>query len=160
MEEVKPECTYSIISYPSSKLPLSYHSLIFTKWLHSFRFGNDNFSHVPSKTYYEHYHSFIEKLLAKPDSTVKLAVLSDDPDVVLGFAVCREDVLDYVYVNKENRSLGIATALVPKEINTVTHMTKQAMDYLVKSKKYEITTSKKPRALKKDCKNISFNPFV
>jgi GNAT superfamily N-acetyltransferase len=73
---------------------------------------------------------------------VRLAVLSDDRDVVLGFSVSREDILDYVHVHKDMRKQGVATSLIPKDIKIITHLTKTA---LLVWPKYE---------------NITFNPFI
>lgn len=117
------ETTYSVIACPSAKIPKAYEGYIFSKWLKSLRYGNPWFKDIKADEYYDSYHTFIEKLLEKPDSVIKLAVLSDDHDVCLGFSVSREDVLDYVYVDKTYRKLGIATALVPKLSTTFTHVT-------------------------------------
>jgi hypothetical protein len=54
-------------------------------------------------------------------------VLTDDPDVILGFSVYRRNVLDYVYVHKHHRRIGIATTLVPAGVDTITHVTKNAL---------------------------------
>lgn len=77
---------------------------------------------VPKSAYFLMYHKFIENLLQKPGCIVKLAVLSDDHDVVLGYSVSREDVLDYIFVQKESRGQKIATALIP-QITAFTHTT-------------------------------------
>ncbi len=58
---------------------------------------------------------------------MKLAVLTDDRDVVLGFSVSRGKVLDYVHVQKDLRKQGIGTALIPLGIDTITHLTKSAL---------------------------------
>lgn len=118
--------TYSIIAYPASKLPESFTALIFARWLRSFRFGNDWVKKTDPKEYYKHYHKYIEILLSKPDCVVRIAALSDDHDVVLGFSVVREDVLDYVHVQVDHRKQGIAKRLVPKGITTISHTTKLA----------------------------------
>lgn len=130
--------SYDIISFPGRSLfdPLrpfiydQYKPLIFSKWLRSLRFGNELFHKIDSKEYYKNYHAFIELLLSKPDSLVKLAVLSDDHDVVLGFSVSREDVLDYVHVHKDQRRLGIGTALIPAGTTVFTHITLNAIKIL------------------------------
>lgn len=139
--------TYSIISYPSALLPDQYTALIYSKWLRSLRFGNPIFKNMPSNIYYKEYHTFIENLLKKPDSIIRLAVLTDDHDVVLGFSVIREDVLDYVHVHKDQRKQGIAKALVPPGITTMSHITTVAMEIWQpkQDKKYS---------------HLSFNPYA
>lgn len=119
--------SYSIISYSSNMLPVQYTSLIFSKWLRSLRFGNPLFKNIDSDEFYKQYHAYLERLLDKPGSTIKLAVLTDDHDVVLGFSVVREDVLDYIYVHKDQRNQGIAKSLMPSNITTFSHITNTAM---------------------------------
>ncbi len=115
--------SYSILAFPASKLPEQYLPLVYSKWLRSLRHGNPVFGKVPSDVYYEKYHKFIEHLMLKPDAIIRLAVLSDDHDVVLGFSVTREDVLDYVHVHKDHRKIGVAIALIPNSVTTFSHLT-------------------------------------
>ncbi len=127
------ETTYSIIVHRGDQLPSAYRALIFSKWLRSLRFGNDWFKKIDSKAYYEAYHHLIEKILDKDVTQVRLAVLTDDFDVVLGFSISRKNILDYVYVHKDIRLHGIGTKLVPKDIEIYTNLTKTA-DIILKSK--------------------------
>ncbi len=115
--------SYSIISFPASKLPDNYKALIFSKWLRSLRHGNPFFKKIDSFEFFKNYHKFIENLLAKPSSMIRLAVLSDDHDVVLGFAISREDVLDYIYVQNTHRNIKIGSHLLLPAITTFTHFT-------------------------------------
>lgn len=115
--------TYSIISFKGSQVPPNYLPLIFSRWLRSLRYGNPLFKRITPNDYYKSYHKFIENLLTKPDCMIRLAVLSDDHDVVLGFSVCREDVLDYIHVQADYRNHGIGKKLVPEGITTFTHLT-------------------------------------
>lgn len=121
--------SYSIISYPSHALPEAYKPMIFSKLLRSLRFGNDHFKKINADHYYETYHKFIENLMNKPDSITRLAVLTTDHDVVLGYCLSREDVLDYVHVHKDMRQKGIAKALIPKNITVISHITKDGIRF-------------------------------
>lgn len=132
--EVKP--SYSILVFNASKLPSKYLPLIYSRWLRSLRFGNNLFRRITSHQYYKHYHYYIEKLMSKPDCLVRLAVLSDDHDVVLGFSVSREDVLDYIHVHSDYRMNRIGTSLVPEGITTFTHFTTIAIDIWNRDPKY------------------------
>lgn len=122
--ESKEVETYSIVAYPGPELPEQYRPMVMTQWLRSMRKYNDIFKSVPSEIYYKNYDPFLKMLMSKPGSIVKLAVLTDDQDVVLGFSVSREDVLDYVYVQKDSRGKGFATKLVPRGITTFSHRTR------------------------------------
>lgn len=137
--------TYSIVSYPAKQLPIAYQSLILSKWLRSLRFGNPLFKDIDSTAFYRQYQIYLEHILSKPDCIIKLASLTGDPDVVLGFAVSREDVLDYIWVHKDNRKLGIATKLFPLGISAFTHLTTTAINIWRNNLKYE---------------KLKFNPFA
>ncbi len=101
--------------------------MIFSKWKRSLRHGNDYFKLIDSDAYYEIYDRYISRLLADPLSVIRLAVLTDDRDIVLGFSVCRRHVLDYVHVHKDHRRCGIGTRLVPRGTSEITHVTKTGL---------------------------------
>lgn len=119
--------TYSVIIYPAWQLPNQYLSMVYSKWLRSLRYGNDYFKLISPAAYYESYHKYLELLLSRHDCVVRLAVLTDDPDVVLGFSVARGSTLDYVHVQRDMRRMGVGTALLPPEIEATTHVTKPGL---------------------------------
>jgi GNAT superfamily N-acetyltransferase len=116
--------SYKIVSFQGKDLTGNYKGLVTAKWLHSLRHGNSLFKRISHKEYYQAYNVFLNNLLNKPSCIVQFAVLSDDPDVILGFSVCREDVLDYVHVHRHHRGLGIARKLIPAGTTTFSHITK------------------------------------
>jgi GNAT superfamily N-acetyltransferase len=122
--EDKIESSYSVISYPAFQLPETYRNMIFSKWLRSLRYGNDYFKLINSDDYYETYNKVIVNILKNPSAVVRIAVLTDAPDVVLGWSVHRGPILDFVHVHKDMRKQGIGTALLPKDITNITHVTK------------------------------------
>ena len=97
------QSSYTIISYPSKDLPEAYKGLVFSKWLRSLRYSNDYFRLIDSESYFRVYHEYIERLLSNPSTIVRLAVLTDDFDVVFGFSVARGDVLHYCHTHKDSR---------------------------------------------------------
>lgn len=119
--------SYRVITYPGPELPGTYRPMILSKWLRSLRFGNDMYRLIDTDAYYRVYHALIEKILAQPETTVMIAALSEDPDVVIGFSVSRGTILDYVHVPREQRQQKIGTSLVPEGIDTITHLTKTAL---------------------------------
>lgn len=78
---------------------------------------------VESNVYYEKYSRYLDTLMARPESKIRLAVLTDDHDVALAFCVHREKILDYVHVHYACRGARIATHLVPEKISCITHYT-------------------------------------
>ncbi len=125
---------YRVVRYAGALLPDSYRSMIFARWMRNLRHGNDYFRLIKPDAYYAAYGRFIERILKDPRCAVRLAVLADDADVCLGFSVCRAKTLDYVYVQKDYRMIGIGKSLVPADIDTITHLTKTGL--LLWSNKY------------------------
>jgi GNAT superfamily N-acetyltransferase len=134
--------TYSVSVCPREKLD-PFLPLIFSKWLRSLRYGNDYFRLIKAQAYYTAYHRYIQAVLNAEATQVRLAALTDDPDVVLGFSVSRGPILDYVHVHKDQRLQGIGKALVPKDITTITCLTRTAL---------AIWGTKYPK--------LEFNPFA
>ena len=103
--------------------PHSYEAFIYDNWLNSHRKYNDIWKLSDSRTYYEKYRELITQILSRPDCIIRVAVLSDDLDVALGWSVIERDCLHYVYVKPDCRKIGIAKALVPSVINSISHIT-------------------------------------
>ena len=120
--------TYVILKFPGTEVPKQYMNWILSRWMRSYRHGNAYLKLASSDSYFAAYDYYIRfGLLNRPSSVVRLAVLNDDKDILLGFSVARGDVLDYVYVQKDFRRLGIARKLIPFEVKTFTHLTRIAM---------------------------------
>jgi hypothetical protein len=116
-------------------------SFIFSTWLKGLRFGNDWYSLIDSKVYFSVYHKVIEGILSKPNVSVKVACLKEDPGVILGYAVYSGTRLDWCHVKKSWRNIGLARDLVPQNITTVSHLTSVG------------------RSILKKREGVSFNPF-
>lgn len=120
------EGSYKVISFPAIELlkdKAKFKNLILAKWMRSLRRDNDFFKLIDSSSYYEAYQRYIEFIFNKPNITIQLAVLSDDPDIVLGFSVNEGSILYYCYVNKDFRRQGIAKSLVSFKVDVITHIT-------------------------------------
>ncbi len=118
---------YRIAQYKGQELPPAYTGVVYAKWLRSLRNGNDYYKLADPARFYAAYQRHIGHVLSLPDTVVRIAVLSDEPDVVLGFSVSRSDILDYVHVHKDQRRHGIGTNLVPPGIKYITHLTKTGL---------------------------------
>ncbi len=117
-------------------------AFIMSTWLKGLRYGNDWFGLIPAKIYFLVYHKVIETILSRPNVKVKVACLKSDPDIILGYSVSEGCRLDWIHVKKAWRSKGIAKALSPKELSTVSHLTNVGRSILSKNKK------------------VCFNPFL
>lgn len=134
--------SYKIVSHHGRDIPKDYRGVVFSSWLKSLRYLNDYFKLIDKKAYYSAYSNYIEGVLARPQTTARYAVLSDDPDVVLGWAITEPGILHYVHVQVHQRKQGIARALVPESTRVITHLTKIGLS---------IWGSKMPRVI--------FDPF-
>lgn len=116
-------------------------NFIMATWLKGLRYGNDWFELIEASVYYENYQKSIDRVLGLVITEVRVACLEDSPDVILGYSVARGKTLDWVFVKKTWRGIGIARDLVPNDINTVSHVTDVGRSIL----------KKKP--------SVKFNPF-
>lgn len=114
---------------------------VYASWLKGLRYGNDWFGMIDSEAYFTAYHKVIEHILHSPGVEVKVACLSDDLDVILGYSVSSPNALSWVFVKRPWRNIGIAKALCPSDPSVVTHTTKTAVSILKKHP------------------NVRFNPF-
>lgn len=100
------------------------HNFIMSTWLKGLKYGNDFFRDIQSKPYFETYHRALSGLIGRPDITIKVSCLKEDPSVILGYSVAHGAVLDWVYVKDDWRRIGIASSLIPPGVSTVSHWTK------------------------------------
>lgn len=117
-------------------------NFIYSSWLKGLRYGNDWFEFISKEAYYTFYHRIIELILQRPTTTITIACLKDDPDVILGYSVQEGSVLHWVFVKPAWRKIGLATDLV-KPFKSVSHITAVAKSILI---------TKFP--------HIEFNPFI
>lgn len=98
-------------------------SFIMATWLRGLYYGNPWFKEIEKDNFMAKYHDIISRMLTKPTAQVYVAVLKDDLDVILGYSVTEPKIIHWVFVKEAWRKMGIATALVPKDADTATHLT-------------------------------------
>ena len=87
-------------------------NLIYATWLRSYEASSLAAKHVPRDVFFSEHHKVLDGIFRR-GATVKLAVLPDEPDVVLGWSVTEGAALvHYVYVKPAFRKHGIATQLL------------------------------------------------
>lgn len=138
--------SYRIIKVPNEKMD-QYHGLVYAKWLRSLRHGNDYFKLIDPDAYWSTYSQYIGRILSNPDTSLRIAALVDDEDVILGFSVSENTILHYVFVDKTTRRNGVGAALIPPWIKTITHLTNTVIEIRGKNSQSEYAKWK-------------FNPFV
>ena len=122
---------YKLLTFSGSDPALSpYKNMIYSYFMSSLRSGNSWFKEIEATVYKDVYHRVIESLLSRSLSTIRLAVLPDDPDTCIGWSLSEnEKTVHYVFVKSgiDARRRGIGTDLLPKDFETLTHLTKNGI---------------------------------
>lgn len=138
----KESSSYKVIAFIGPQLPAQFKSMIYAKWLRGLRQGNDYFKLIQSDIYYAVYQKYLDAILNRLSTVIRIAVLTDDIDVALGFSVSEGNTLHFVFVHADMRRQGIAKSLTPFDIEIITHITKMSL---------LLWSAKAPKAI--------FNPF-
>lgn len=132
---------YRLVTYYGVTLPPEFKNLVTAPFLNSLRYGNDLYKLIDKDAYFFSYSKYIESLLQRPHSMVKLAILNDM--TVLGWCLMENKVVHYIWVKKEVRRQGIGCALLPKTFDTISHITNKGINIWVNH-----------------YPNVKFNPFA
>ncbi len=108
------------------------HNFIYASWLRGLRHGNPHFELIHGESYFKHQHEVIKNILDDFEVTIKIACLKESPDVILGYCIYKNERLDWIFVKKSWRTIGLARDLVPSHINTVSHVTRVGLSLLKK----------------------------
>jgi GNAT superfamily N-acetyltransferase len=115
-------------------------AFIYSTWLKGYYHGNEWFekNHIDEESYHKIYHQVLEKILFKSNPTIKVAALSEDQDVVIGYSITSNNgtLLHWVWVRPVWRNLGIARRLIPSNVMEVSHLTKLARSLKPKNWEY------------------------
>lgn len=96
-------------------------NLLLSTFLKGLYFGSRFYSLIDQECFFSAYEPFTKQLLLK--STIKVACLKDDPDVILGYSVFRGDCISFLFVKKSYRKLGLARMLYPPGMVYCDHIT-------------------------------------
>lgn len=116
-------------------------AFICATFLRGLYYGESWFSLIPKQIFMENYSKVIYALLGRPDIVVKVACLTEDPDVILGYSILSQDLqtLHWVFVKSSKKSddlswrrHGIGKVLTNYPIKQVTHLTKLGLTLLPK----------------------------
>lgn len=99
-------------------------NLILSTWLKGLYFGSDYFRTIDASDFFEHYNRLFNAYLDSHFSSVTIAALRNDPDVIVGYSIADEDTLHFVFVKKAWRKKGIGRMLVPVMPKVITFLTK------------------------------------
>lgn len=109
-------------------------NLILATWLRGLYYSDSWYSEIPKNIFMDQYHKIIKTILASPHTSVRVACLKEDPEVILGYAVLSNvhTAVHWVFCKKNWRGIGIAKDLVPNTVNSATHATKVGLGIMKK----------------------------
>lgn len=107
---------------------------IYATWLKSYRHSSQFAKKLTNAIFFDMHHKVIDGFIAR-GGLVSIAHPKGEPDVILGYICTEPDlpVLQYIYVKKPFRKMGIAKTLykTSKEPSLFTHWTTDT-DWIVK----------------------------
>lgn len=124
-------------------------AFIMATFLRGLYYGNEHYKLIPKQVFMDNYKRVVEMILE--NSTVVVACLREDPDVILGYSILAANgaVAHWCFVKAAWRGRGIGRSLVPASLMAITHFTHN---------KTETAADGLSRWLKK-FPNCIFNPF-
>lgn len=109
-------------------------NFILATFLRGIYYGETFFSEVPKTLFMERYKLVAQALVNDRNTTIKVACLPDDQDVVLGYSIMSGVTVNFVFVKAAWRQKGIAKSLLPDNPTYVVpqHITKIGQSLLYK----------------------------
>lgn len=95
---------------------------VMDSWVRGQYHGSPYWSQMPKDLFYKYYSGHIRNLLSS--AKVEVAVLSDDPTIILGFLVTSGTAIHWAYTKLDYRGQGIQKMLINgREFKSVTSTT-------------------------------------
>lgn len=115
---------------------------ILDSWCKGQYYGSPFWTQIPKQIFHSAYAKHILQLLSNPNTEVDVAVLSMDPNTIIGFVVCSGPILHWAYTKNDYRKQGIIRMLLKGKVITT------------------VTASTLPGASITKKKKFVFNPFI
>lgn len=93
-------------------------AFIYTTWRNGVYYSQKHLRQEDAKEVFKTLTAQIKETLKS--ANVRIACLEDTPSAIIGYCIFTDKHLDWVYVKEGFRNNGIATLLVPKDIESVT----------------------------------------
>lgn len=85
-------------------------ALVYSTWRNSLWYDK-KLEQARADAFYRFMNKKIKKILSNPKTEVKVACLSDDPDLIIGYSVMTGSIIEWVYVKKDYRTKGVGRLL-------------------------------------------------
>lgn len=113
------------------------NDFIFNSWLTGQYYGDWHYSQMPKDLFFLKFKTRLEAILSQRDTEVRVAVLEDDPDMILAYQVSLNDILHWAYTKSDYRGKSLQNLLARNKVfKTSTAITKPGAAIL---KKKQIT---------------------
>lgn len=100
-------------------------AFVYATFLRGLYYGSSWYGTINKKSFMDNYPAVLDKILEKDNTQLKIACLSQDENVILGYCIVEGPVLHWIAVKEAWRGQGIAKKLLAgSEITHVTHLTK------------------------------------
>ena len=96
--------------------------IIFSTFPKGVYYGLETIPEEPKREWFSRYYETTRELLENAD--IRIACRDDDHDFIVGYAIINFDTCEFVYVKEGYRKQGIATLLIPDNINKFNNITK------------------------------------
>jgi hypothetical protein len=118
-------------------------NFILATFLRGLYYGDSWFSQIPKDLFMDNYKKVAERLVTDPRISIKLAVLREDSNVILGYCIASKDqqAIIWTYTKSAWRRQGIAKSLLPSKPLYAMHLSELGKTLLPK------------------LSNVVFNPF-
>lgn len=99
-------------------------NFIYSTWCKNQLYSNAMYKGIPKDVFVRNYSNWVGSVFSLPGLYIKVACLSDEPEIIVGYSVHTDWCIYYCYVKPAWRKKGIAKQLVPCEtITTVASYT-------------------------------------
>lgn len=109
-------------------------NFVLATFLRGIYYGDSWFSTINKTIFMDNYKHIANLLISSDKTTVKIACLIEDPDVIIGYSILTSNYesIVWVYVKEKWRMKGIGRSLVPQYPKYVTHLSKLGQQLLPK----------------------------
>jgi hypothetical protein len=109
-------------------------NFVLATFLRGLYYGESFFSQVPKDIFMDRYKRVAQALVNDKNTTLRVACLPEDPDVILGYCLMSADeaTVYWAFTKTAWRKRGIAKSLVPANPKYVAHLTKLGQSLLYK----------------------------
>lgn len=136
---------------------------IYATWLKSFRYGSYFAKKIKNEIFFKHHHIVVENILSHKDTSVLVASIEDDPDLILGYLVMAPKIIHYIYVKDTFRNFGVARSLFKSNETNLnecqfTHWTFACDDFMgrfIRGADGNKLTAQEPK-----WPGLSYNPYL